>query len=80
MPKVSKDSAAEHAEHGPVEEWSQELDGYAINFVRFAVDIDATPFLKGLPGDRCPCPHWGYGVQGPGDLHVRRPRGGPPGR
>lgn len=21
---------------------------------------DATPLLQGLPGDRCPCPHWGY--------------------
>ena len=64
MPKVSKDSAAEHTDHGPVEEWSQEVDGYAINFIRFAVDIDSTPLLKGLPDDRCPCPHWGYVFKG----------------
>jgi hypothetical protein len=64
MPKVSKDSAAEHAEHGPVEEWSEEVDGCAINFVRFAVEIDSTPLLKGLPNDRCPCPHWGYVFKG----------------
>ena len=31
---------------------------------RFGVDIDATPLLKGLPGDRCPCPHWGYVLKG----------------
>jgi hypothetical protein len=48
MPKVSKDSAAEHADHGPVEEWSEDVDGYTVNFVSFKVDIDSTPMLKGL--------------------------------
>ena len=64
MPKLSKDSAAEHQDHGPVEEWSQDIDGYTLNFVSFKVDIDATPMLKGLPDDRCPCPHWGYVLAG----------------
>jgi len=64
MPKLSKDSAAEHQDHGPVEEWSQDIDGYTVNFVSFKVDIDATPMLKGLPDDRCPCPHWGYVLAG----------------
>ena len=27
-------------------------------------DIDGTPLLKGLPDDRCQCPHWGYVVKG----------------
>jgi len=22
--------------------------------------VDLAPMLKGLPDDRCPCPHWGY--------------------
>jgi hypothetical protein len=26
--------------------------------------LDATPFLHGLPNDRCTCPHWGYVVKG----------------
>jgi hypothetical protein len=64
MPKVSKDSAAQHQDHGPVEEWSEDLDGYTVNFVSFKVDIDSTPMLKGLPDDRCPCPHWGYVFKG----------------
>jgi len=64
MPKFSKDSAAEHQDHGPVEEWRQDIDGYSINFVSFKVDIDSTPMLKGLPDDRCPCPHWGYVFKG----------------
>jgi hypothetical protein len=64
MPRFSKDSAAEHHDHGPVEEWSQEIDGYAVNIVAFKVDMDSTPMLKGLPDDRCPCPHWGYVFKG----------------
>jgi hypothetical protein len=64
MPRFSKDSAAEHQDHGPVEEWSQVIDGYSINFVSFKADIDSTPMLKGLPDDRCPCPHWGYVFKG----------------
>lgn len=26
--------------------------------------VDFTPLLKGLPGDVCGCPHWGYIVEG----------------
>jgi AraC-like ligand binding domain len=25
---------------------------------------DLSPVLKGLPNDRCPCPHWGYVLKG----------------
>ena len=63
MPKVSKESAA-HQDHGPVEEWSQDLDGYTVNWTLFKQDIDSTPFLKGLPNDRCHAPHWGYVLKG----------------
>ena len=63
MPKVSKETA-QFADHGPVEEWSEEVEGYAVNFVAFKQDIDSTPLLKGLPGDRCHCPHWGYVLAG----------------
>ena len=42
----------------------EDLDGYTVNFVSFAQDIDATPLLKGLPDDSCPCPHWGYVLEG----------------
>jgi hypothetical protein len=63
MPKVSKNDA-EHVNHGPVEEWRRDLEGYTVNFVRFGVDLDATPMLEGLPGNRCTCPHWGYVFKG----------------
>jgi hypothetical protein len=64
MPKVSKQSAAHVEQHGPVEDRHEDLDGYTVNFVSFAQDVDATALLKGLPDDSCPCPHWGYVLDG----------------
>jgi AraC-like ligand binding domain len=64
MPKVSKQSAGGGGEYGPVTDRSDQLDGYTVNFVTFHEDIDATPLMKGLPDDRCQCPHWGYVLSG----------------
>lgn len=64
MPKTSKQTATQGADHGPVIERSDTLDGYTVNFVSFVQDVDATPLLKGLPDDRCQCPHWGYVLEG----------------
>lgn len=64
MPKVSKVTAKNIKDHGAVADCADELLGYAINFVEFRQDIDATPLLKGLPDDRCQCPHWGYVLKG----------------
>ena len=63
MYKVAKTSAP-HQDYGPVEEWAENLGGYNISFVGFKQDIDSTPMLKGLPGDHCTCPHWGYVLRG----------------
>jgi hypothetical protein len=63
MPKVSRESA-QVEDHGAVEDRHDELDGYTVNFVSFRQDVDGTPMLKGLPDDRCQCPHWGYVLKG----------------
>jgi len=63
MPKVSRESA-QVEDHGVVEDRHDDIDGYTVSFVTFRQDIDATPLLKGLPDDRCQCPHWGYVLQG----------------
>jgi NADH dehydrogenase len=47
MPKVSKDSAKQGGEFGPVTDRSDQLEDYTVNFVSFEQDIDATPLLKG---------------------------------
>jgi glyoxylate utilization-related uncharacterized protein len=64
MPKVTKEDAAHIEDHGPVLDCHEDVDGYTISFVTFREDIDSTPMLKGLPGDMCSCPHWGYVLQG----------------
>ena len=64
MPKVSRTSAAHVEDHGLVEDRHEDVDGYTINFLAFRQDIDAAPLLKGLPDDKCQCPHWGYVVTG----------------
>jgi hypothetical protein len=64
MPKVSKESATQGGDYGAVVDRSDQLDNYTANFVSFRQDIDATPLLKGLPDDRCQCPHWGYVITG----------------
>jgi hypothetical protein len=33
-------------------------------FVRLPKGADLRPALKGLPGDLCQCPHWGYLIKG----------------
>src|SRR5215216_1876912 len=64
MPKVSSDSASQRQETGPVVDLRDDLDGYTVSFTSLLEDIDATPFMKGLPDDRCQCPHWGYVLKG----------------
>ena len=60
MPKVSKESASQVVDHGVAVDRSEELDGYTVSFVSIREDADLAPLLKGLPGDACQCPHWGY--------------------
>ena len=64
MPKVSRDSAPQRQEAGPVVDLRDDLDGYTVTFTSLLDDIDATPFMKGLLDDRCQCPHWGYVIKG----------------
>jgi len=64
MPRVSRESAAQVDDHGPAVDRHEDVDGYTIQFVSFRQDVDATPLMKGLPHDACPCPHWGYVLKG----------------
>ena len=64
MPKVSRESATQGGDYGVVVDRADEVEGYSINFTTFREDIDATPLMKGLPDDRCQCPHWGYVIAG----------------
>ena len=63
MPRLSTHSARQ-VDMGPGREASEELGGYKVSYVTVDQDTDLTPLLQGLPGDQCPCPHWGYVIEG----------------
>ena len=64
MAKVSSATATQGGDYGPVLDRYEEVDGYRISFTTFREDVDGTPLMKGLPDDRCQCPHWGYVIAG----------------
>ena len=56
MPKASRGTATQRLAEGPVESFSEDLEGgYTVNFVRFMPDMDQTPLLKGLLAGRVAC-------------------------
>ena len=64
MLKVSRESASKVNDFGVAEDRTEEMDGYTVNSVTIRQDADLAPMLKGLPDDRCQCPHWGYVFKG----------------
>ena len=49
---------------GPAEDRHEDLAGYTTSFTTIRQDADLAPMLKGLPDDKCQCPHWGYVFKG----------------
>jgi hypothetical protein len=41
-----------------------EWGGMIVSYETFPKGVDATPLFKGLPGDMCQSPHWGYILRG----------------
>ena len=65
MPKTSKATASRvNVMEGIGEGRSEELDGYTVGFASYTADADPTGLFRGLPDDRCQCPHWGYVISG----------------
>ena len=60
MPKLSKDSAPNVQDAGPAIDRGGDLDDTTVDFVTIRQSHSLAPLLKGLPGDSCQCPHWGY--------------------
>lgn len=49
---------------GGIETRSSEGGDVLARHVDLPAGVDFTPLLKGLPGDLCQCPHWGYILAG----------------
>lgn len=59
MPKIAKSNASRVESMEGFEGRYEDLGGYTVGFESYRQDMDAAPFFKGLPDDRCQCPHWG---------------------
>src|SRR5258708_7557331 len=69
MPRTCKKEATLAFESEVFTSRRAELDGYTVEYEEFHVDADGAPVFKGLPDDRCQCPHWGIVVSG--ELRLR---------
>ena len=63
--KVSKDSASETIALDGVDVKLEHLEGgYSVCFESHTADGDLAELFRGLPGDRCQLPRWGYVIEG----------------
>ena len=60
MPKISKETAPDVEEFDLALDISGPVDDYTVDFVTIRQEHSLAALLKGLPGDSCPCRHWGY--------------------
>jgi hypothetical protein len=64
MQKASRESAP-HVESGMGYEGRfAEIGPYTVVFESYSEDMDLAPLFRGLPDDRCQCPHWGVVLEG----------------
>ncbi|HVT22692.1 MAG TPA: cupin domain-containing protein [Mycobacteriales bacterium] len=64
MPRTTKIEAPVGVDIPELEGRYVDLGGYTVGFETFKVDVDPAPLFRGLPDDRCQCPHWGVVVSG----------------
>jgi len=65
VPNASKDSASERFAVEGFDAAYEHFDGgYTVGFEEYTADMDPAELFRGLPDDRCQCPHWGYVVRG----------------
>jgi hypothetical protein len=64
MAGVSKDAASQVTTVDGFEGRYEELGDYTVGFETYSADADPGEFFRGLPDDRCQCPHWGYVLRG----------------
>jgi hypothetical protein len=70
MPKASSETASERLEMEGYSGRFENLEGgYTVGFETYSEDTDAKDMFRGLPDDRCQCPHWGYVIEGKVSFH-----------
>ncbi len=71
MPRVSKAEALVALESEVLTSRQAALDAFTVVFEEYHVDADGAPVFRGLPDDRCQCPHWGVVISGQLSLRYR---------
>jgi hypothetical protein len=64
MPHTNKTLAPVGVDIAELEGRYVELGEYTVGFETYRADVDPAEFFRGLPDDRCQCPHWGVVVKG----------------
>lgn len=65
MPKVSRNTASHSVQLEGLDVRLDHLEGgYSVCFESHTADAELGALFRGLPGDLCPLPRWGYVVTG----------------
>ena len=64
MGVINRDDIPVAIKDNNVEVRLSEVGDMTVSFIRLQKGTDLGPALAGLPGDLCPCPHWGYMFRG----------------
>jgi hypothetical protein len=64
MPHTNKTSAPIVVDIPALEGRYVDLSGYTVGFETYRADADPAELFRGLPDDRCQCPHWGVVLSG----------------
>lgn len=59
MPRTNKKSAPIGFDCAEMEGRYIELGDHTVAFETYRADVDPAEYFRGLPEDRCQCPHWG---------------------
>ena len=70
MRSIKREDVPVVIEGNGVELRVRDEDGISVGFVRLPAGADLRPAVTGLPGDLCPCPHWGYMLKGRVRMHT----------
>jgi hypothetical protein len=73
MPKIGKADISDVVRLDGYEGRLAQLGDYTVAFETYTADVDLAPLFKGLPHDRCQCPHWGVVLKGA--ITFRTPEG-----
>ncbi|MER8008802.1 MULTISPECIES: cupin domain-containing protein [unclassified Streptomyces] len=64
MPRTSKAEAGLQVDEPVMEGRYAQVGPYTVGYETMKADMDPAALFRGLPDDRCQCPHWGQVISG----------------